>query len=1355
MVGCMQWWFYSRLGAIAASNTCLAMIFLGFILGSLATSKPLLAQSITPANDGTGTIVTQESNIFTITGGRLSSDGANLFQSLEKLGLSSGEIANFLVNPTVNNIFGRVIGGEPSIINGSLQITGGTPNLYLINPAGIVFGANASLNVPADFTATTATGIGFGDNHWFNVFGANEYQQLVGEPNQFLFGLSQPGSIINAGDLAVSSGQNLSLVAGSVINTGKLTASGGQITIAAIPGSNRVMISQPGQVLSLEVELPMQKSGEVLPFTPLDLASLLTGSGETINTGVEVTSSGTAQLTDSGTIIPNPAGMAVVSGTIDVATVVMQNLENASLIGGNVNLFGEKVALVDANLNVSGVNGGGQVLVGGEYQGQGNIFTSQHTFISQNSTINADALVNGNGGRVIVWGNEATRFNGTIQARGGQESGNGGFVEVSGKENLNFTGTVDVSAKRGTAGTLLIDPENITIINGSGGSDNDQVTGDNQVLFDDSPGQRFTIAESTLEGLLAEANVILEATNNITINNLFDNELTFAPGPGGSITFTADADGDQVGAFSMNSTDTIRADARNVTISGASLTIGIIDTATPLVIENINGINHTVNINGAPINLTATRGSIRINGLDGNLNSLVGRSITINTPSTLSVAGGLNARSDIAGNAGNVTIGNQLIPSSITVGEISARNLGSGGGGNINITTTGLLNVTRAFSRNTGLSVGQVSSNNNLSDLASIASEANGSGGTIRITANGGITTAAGIFSDSLMSGNGGTITINSRGNVQVSLIDAQGSQNGTGGNVNITTGGFFQTTGIITDQNQITASISTAGGVEGGSIFIEHGGGVRTPFSIGDASINGTIGSLTTGSNNSIVPFQSIVGSFSQGTPPADIQIVTKDQNSTGTSTGSGTATGISVPGFLSTSGGNLTVDPDSVSQGSLSNAIQSIYQRQNSSSAINGNEEQLNSIETLALVQEEETESFEVEDIQNELKQIEQATGIKPALIYVSFWPRQLSDRSREKELGLNQNDNYEETPEYLLSRGDPNTLSIEPRSDDQLELLLVTSSGQPIRMPLSNATYEEVRNAAIEFRGELEPRSKVERYKFKTNAQKFYQWLIAPLEKGLQQKNIDNLVFVMPQGLRSIPLAAIHDGKDYIITRYSVGLMPSMSLTDTRYVDVKNLQVLAMGASEFTATGLSPVPPSLSFVENEIDVITNELWSGESLVNESFTLEQLKLRRQEQPSGIVHLATHGNFNPERPNDSYILLWDGKLTFDQFRGLSLNKPPVELLVLSACETSLGNENSQLGFAGFAHQLGVKSVLGTLWEIDDNYTLKLMQYFYTQLKKAPIKAEALRQAQLAMLNDEELSHPHFWSGFTIVGNPW
>src|ERR687885_1090852 len=307
-----------------------------FLLVEVAVPKLVRGQPIQAAPDGTGTLVTPDGNRFDISGGTLSSDRTNLFQSFQRFGLSPGQTANFLSSPEIRNILGRVVGGEPSIINGLIQVTGGTSNLFLMNPAGIVFGKDARLNVPASFTATTATGIGFGGN-WFNAFGGNNYQTLIGTPSQFAFDITQPGVIVNAGSLTVGEGQNVTLLGGSVINTGQLKAPGGTITIAAVPGENLVQISQTGHLLSLEIELPRDNNGQQLPITPTDLPTLLTGTVGSVETGLSISQTGTVQLNDSGVTIPVEAGTTIISGTLDASNTAVGQT------GGEVNVLGNKV----------------------------------------------------------------------------------------------------------------------------------------------------------------------------------------------------------------------------------------------------------------------------------------------------------------------------------------------------------------------------------------------------------------------------------------------------------------------------------------------------------------------------------------------------------------------------------------------------------------------------------------------------------------------------------------------------------------------------------------------------------------------------------------------------------------------------------------------------------------------------------------------------------------------------------------------------------------------------------------------------------------------------------------------------
>nr|WP_246844596.1 CHAT domain-containing protein [Hydrocoleum sp. CS-953] len=275
------------------------------------------------------------------------------------------------------------------------------------------------------------------------------------------------------------------------------------------------------------------------------------------------------------------------------------------------------------------------------------------------------------------------------------------------------------------------------------------------------------------------------------------------------------------------------------------------------------------------------------------------------------------------------------------------------------------------------------------------------------------------------------------------------------------------------------------------------------------------------------------------------------------------------------------------------------------------------------------------------------------------------------------------------------------------------------------------------------------------------------------------MDTLLFSMDEGLRTLPVAVLHDGEQFLIEKYSLSLIPSVSLMDTNYRPLQDTKVLAMGASQFTSE--SPLPA----VPIELETISQNLWQGSKFINEEFTRNNLLNERKNYPYPIIHLATHAEFLPGLASTSYIQLWgDEQIKLDQVRELGWSQPAVDLLVLSACRTAVGDKNAELGFAGFAVAAGVKSALASIWYVSDEGTLGLMTEFYTHLNDAKIKAEALRQAQLAMLRGEvviaegelrgsaargavvlpsalgefdnqDLSHPYYWAGFTMVGSPW
>ncbi|NEO83877.1 MAG: CHAT domain-containing protein [Spirulina sp. SIO3F2] len=414
------------------------------ILWGVGFNLPTMAQNITPANDGTGTVVNvQGSDRFTIQGGSLSGDGQNLFHSFEQFGLDTNQIADFLTQPQIQNVLGRVVGGNPSFINGVLQVSGSSTNLYLMNPAGIVFGSGASLNVGGDFVATTADAIGFGDSQWFNATGSNNYQTLVGNPNLFAFDRIDPGAIVNSGTLHPSG--NLTVLAGAVVNTGELSAN--TVTVQAIPDSALIRLSQPDHLLSLEVLPPRDAQGNVGAIAPLDLPSLLTGSPVSLA---------------AETIAAIEPGTTWAAGTIHAS---------------EVNLLGEQVAVLDTITTPTG----GSVRIGGDYLGNGPIPNAARTYIDPQATINADQ------GQVVVWSDDVTRFFGTINAPGG-------FVETSSKDHLEVVGSQVVAAD------WLLDPFNVTI--GAVASGTFNTSGVNPVIFEAASNDAI-IDVATILGTLA------------------------------------------------------------------------------------------------------------------------------------------------------------------------------------------------------------------------------------------------------------------------------------------------------------------------------------------------------------------------------------------------------------------------------------------------------------------------------------------------------------------------------------------------------------------------------------------------------------------------------------------------------------------------------------------------------------------------------------------------------------------------------------------------------------------------------------------------------------------------------------
>ncbi|MBV6626839.1 MAG: CHAT domain-containing protein [Rivularia sp. (in: Bacteria)] len=267
-----------------------------------------------------------------------------------------------------------------------------------------------------------------------------------------------------------------------------------------------------------------------------------------------------------------------------------------------------------------------------------------------------------------------------------------------------------------------------------------------------------------------------------------------------------------------------------------------------------------------------------------------------------------------------------------------------------------------------------------------------------------------------------------------------------------------------------------------------------------------------------------------------------------------------------------------------------------------------------------------------------------------------------------------------------------------------------------------------------------------------QQAYNWLVKPIETDLAANNIKTLAFVLDGSLRNIPMAALYDGKQYLVEKYSVALSPGLQLMQARKLKGDNLNVIAAGLSE-ARQGFKALPGVKSEVKNISSQVKSTL-----LVNENFTDKNLAKSIKSTPFSVLHLATHGQFS-SNSEDTFILTWDGKMNVKQlseflrFRDVS-DSEPVELMVLSACQTAKGDKRAILGLAGVAVRSGARSTLATLWAVKDESTSKFMVEFYKQLSKPGIsKAEALRQTQVIFLKDKQFTHPFFWAPFILVGN--
>ena len=420
----------------------------------------------------------------------------------------------------------RVLGSDPSNIYGQLSANG---KIFLVNPNGILFGSGAKVDVGGIVAST----LNIADSDF-----------LAGRYTFSRNGAT--GSVVNQGNLSAADRGYIALLAPEVRNEGILYARMGTIALA---GGERITLDMVGDGL---INLAIDRA--TLSTSIINRQLIRADGGQVIL-------SAKAAYDLAGTVVNNEGiieakSIRDINGTIllEGNAVLNSGTLNASGMnhdetGGTIHVLGDSIRIAGSSLiDVTGNKGGGTVLIGGDYQGKNpSIRNAQYTFIDKNASIYADAVTEGNGGRVVVWADQDTTFSGTITARGGLLAGDGGFAEVSGKKHLQYFGFTDLTSPRGKTGELLLDPTNYTIgTDITGAALESQLNASNiTIQTSDGGAQAGDITVNEAVAWTSGNTLTLKAHNDININQ------SLSSTGGGNLVLRADADGNNTGTVTF------------------------------------------------------------------------------------------------------------------------------------------------------------------------------------------------------------------------------------------------------------------------------------------------------------------------------------------------------------------------------------------------------------------------------------------------------------------------------------------------------------------------------------------------------------------------------------------------------------------------------------------------------------------------------------------------------------------------------------------------------------------------------------------------------------------------------------
>ncbi|WP_426102389.1 filamentous hemagglutinin N-terminal domain-containing protein [Pseudomonas sp. PSPC3-3] len=512
---------------------------------SLAAATSALAAPVNPVVVNGHVTFTQDGNALTVT------NSPNAIINWSSFSIAQGELVRFQQQSSSSSVLNRITGQDPSVILGTLQSNG---RVYLINPNGIVFGGGSQINVGGLVASSLAISNAdfLAGNRRFAADGA-------------------AGQVSNQGAITTPSGGQVYLIAPDVNNSGIITTPQGETVLAAGHSVQLVDSSNPGMhvVVSAQKDQALNLGTVIAQGGNIGIYGALVNQRGTLNANSAVVGAG-------GKVVLKASGSTLLeAGSTTTATGVDY--------GGDIQVLGEQVGVMgNARIDASGQRGGGRVLVGGDYQGKNSaVLNAKQSYVSKDARISADALASGDGGKIIVWGNDTTRVYGTLSARGGAASGKGGFVETSG-HFLDVAGArVDTRAAHGTAGFWQLDPANILVTSFLSGPS--ASLGDVSA-FANAPGADSEIDADLLSN--ATSNVLLQATHDITfytgVNNTSDGvSLTAQAGNNINVNSLIHFNGDITLAANHNGAGTASGSGRvfteGVPTAGGRLTITDVD----------------------------------------------------------------------------------------------------------------------------------------------------------------------------------------------------------------------------------------------------------------------------------------------------------------------------------------------------------------------------------------------------------------------------------------------------------------------------------------------------------------------------------------------------------------------------------------------------------------------------------------------------------------------------------------------------------------------------------------------------------------------------------------------------------